>query len=249
MTLPLLLLHEGIADARMWEANDFGARRVLAPDLRGYGSRPLEPGPYSDVDDLVELLDDEGVERAVLIGCSYGGRAALELTLEHPSRVAGLVLGAPGLRGWEWSSEVEEYGAREEELVEAGELDAAVELNLRFWVDGPLRHSGEVDSGVRARVAEMQRLAYEHALAVPDAGPERALEPPARERLGEIRVPTLVVVGTLDVPDMHAIARTVVAGVPGARLEWIEGVAHALTMERPAEFDALVLAFLADAGL
>src|SRR5206468_2255668 len=79
VTLPLLLLHEGIADARMWEANDFGARRVLAPDLRGYGSRPLEPGPYSDVDDLVELLDDEGVERAALVGCSYGGRVALEL--------------------------------------------------------------------------------------------------------------------------------------------------------------------------
>jgi len=245
----LLLLHEGIADARMWAPNDFGDRWTLAPDLRGFGTRPLEPGPFSHVDDLVALLAAEGVERVVVVGCSYGGRIALELALEHPHRVAGLVLGAPGLRGWEWSDDFRRYSDREDELFEAGKLDEVVELNLRVWVDGPQRGPDEVDPEVRRLFGEMQLRAFELDLAVPDAGPERELDPPAHARLGEIAVPTLVVVGSLDLPDMHAIARVVADGIAGARLETIEGVAHALTMERPAEFDQIVLAFLDEARL
>jgi 3-oxoadipate enol-lactonase len=249
VTPPLVLLHEAIGDARMWEVNDFGDRHVLAPDLRGFGSWPYGSGPFSRIDDVVELLDAEGIEQATLVGASLGGRVALEVTLEHPERVAGLVLAAPGLRGWDWSEQFRSYGEQEEALFEAGDVDGVVELNLRMWVDGPMRGPDDVDPEVRGRVAEMQRLAVEHDLAAPDAGPERAVEPPALERLAEVGVPTLVVLGRLDVPDIHEVGRTLAAGIPGARLEWIEGAAHALNMEKPAEFDRIVVEFLDGAGL
>jgi pimeloyl-ACP methyl ester carboxylesterase len=246
---PLVLLHEAVGDSRMWDVNDFGGREVLAPDLRGFGGHPYGSGPFSRVEDVVALLDSEGIDTATLIGASLGGRVALEITLSHSERVVGLVLAAPGLRGWDWSEEFQEYGRQEEELFEAGDVDGVVELNLRMWVEGPTRGPGDVDPGLRARVAEMQRLAVEHDLAAPDAGPERELQPPARKRLGEVSVPTLVVVGTLDIADMHEIARELAAGIPGARLEWIEGVAHVLNMEKPREFDRIVVEFLDSAGL
>src|SRR5262245_1533030 len=130
---PLLLLHAGVADRRMWEPilprleRD---RRVLAPDLRGYGERPLPQGPFSHVDDLVELLDAQRVRRAAVVGASFGGGVALDLALEHQDRVAALVLAAPALAGWDWSQETRAFGGREDELLEAGDVDGAVELNL-----------------------------------------------------------------------------------------------------------------------
>ena len=93
----VLLLHAGIADSRMWEpqriALEAAGRRVLAPDLRGFGSRPLETGPFSYVDDVTSLLSGP----TDVVGCSLGGRIALELALGRPELVARLVLFAPGL--------------------------------------------------------------------------------------------------------------------------------------------------------
>lgn len=174
---------------------------------------------------------------------------AIEVALEHPARVAGLVLVCPGLRGWDWSEEMRDFAVREDELLEAGEVHEAVKLNIRTWVDGPTRRPNQVEAAVRARVAKMQKRAFELALATPDAGPERALDPPARGRLGELALPVLVVLGALDVPNMLEIGRTIAAEAPDVRLETIAGVAHLPSLERPEEFDRLVLDFLAERDL
>ena len=197
---------------------------------------------------MQELLDELGIERVALVGASYGGRVALEFTLTHPERVSALVLVGSGLRDIDWSDDVARVFDEEEELIERGDLDGAVELNLRMWVDGPARQAAEVDEDVRRRVGEMQRRAIEVQLAVPDAGPGEPFDPPASSRLGEIACPTLVLVGELDQPDILRVADQLAGGIRGARKATIARTAHVPNLERPDEFNELVLEFLAASG-
>jgi pimeloyl-ACP methyl ester carboxylesterase len=242
----VVLVHEGICDSRMWdrEWQEWSPSfRLLRADLRGFGNSPLEPGPFAQARDLIEVLEAHGMERAALVGVSLGGRVALEVALARPELVSALVLVAPGLPGHEWSQEMRDAWAEEEAAFEAGDLDAAVEASLRTWVDGPRRRPEDVDPQMRARVAEMQRRAYELAVGVEEDEEELLVEDLA-QKLAEVRAPTLVLVGEEDQPDMHAIAERLAREIPGARLERIEATAHVPSLERPREFDELVLPFL-----
>ena len=244
----VVLIHEGIADRRMWDPQirplvDAGYQAVRC-DLRGFGDSELTAGPFSSVGDVHEVLTQLGVERARLVGGSYGARVALELALTHPDAVTALVLMGPGLRDTAWSDDVRRCFEEEDALVEAGDIEAAVELNLRMWVDGPSRTPDQVDPAVRERVREMQRRAFELQLPVPDAGPDAPFDPPASARLGEVRCPVLIVVGDLDQPDILRVADQLAGGIPGARKAVIPGTAHVPSMEKPDEFNRLVLEFL-----
>lgn len=246
-----VLIHEGITDSGMWD-DQFGVLpdryRALRYDVRGYGRSSIPGGPYSLVDDLRELIDQVSIERAVLVGASMGGRIAIDFALTSPERVVGLVLVGPGLSGYEWSDAVKAAGEEEEEALEQGDLERAVEVNLRTWVDGPKRGPDEVDPVVRRRVHEMQLQAFRVQVPAyesdPAPGPGDALDPPAVERLQEIRVPTLVVVGGGDQPDILEICDRLEAGIDGARKVVIPVAAHVPNMERPKEFNELLLGFL-----
>jgi pimeloyl-ACP methyl ester carboxylesterase len=247
----LALVHEGICDSRMWDGQwaSYARRfRVFRGDLRGFGRTPLEAGRYSNARDLIEALELHDLERVALIGVSLGGRVALEVGLARPDLVRALVLVAPGLPGHDWSTETVAGWAEEEAALEAGNLEAAVEVVLRMWVDGPRRGPDEVDPEIRARVGEMQRRALELQLPVGDGAEEELLVPDLAERLGEVGVPTLVLVGEEDLPDMHAISERLAREIPGAKHATIAATAHVPSMERPAEFDELVLGFLEEAA-
>ena len=82
---------------------------------------------------------------AALVGVSLGGAVALDVTVARPELVSALVLVGSGLRGHEFSAETQAGWAEEEEAFERGDLDAAVEVNLRMWVDGPRRSPEDVD--------------------------------------------------------------------------------------------------------
>lgn len=246
----LLLLHAGVADSRMWEPNRArlgDGRTLVTLDLRGFGRSPWGTGPFSHAGDVLEVLDELALSRVAVVGASFGGSVALDLTLAHPERVSALVLAAPALGGWDWSSDQRAFGAEEDRLLDAGDVEAAVELNVRRWVDAG-RPPGEVDSGLRTLVGDMQRHAFELALAAfstePEPGPEQELEPPAAGRLDEVRCPVLVVLGALDVPDMLSIGAHLGAGLSDVRVETLPGVAHLPSLEAPAAFDALVSPFL-----
>jgi 3-oxoadipate enol-lactonase len=246
----IVLLHEGICDSRMWDPQwetFTRSHRVLRFDFRGYGRSPLEPGRFASARDAIELLEAHGFERAALVGVSLGGRVALEVALAAPERVAALVLVGSGLPGHDWSDEMKATWQEEESALLAGDLDGAVEVSLRTWVDGPRRKSGDVDPEVRARVAEMQRRAYELQLPVWETAEEEPLIGNLSERLSENGAPTLVLVGEEDVPDMHEIADRLERGLPNARRASIADTAHVPSMERPREFDQLVLPFLQSA--
>lgn len=244
----VVLLHEGIGDRRMWEPQVGplleAGYAVVRPDFRGCGESELSPGPFSNLADVRELLEHLGVERTRLVGGSLGARVALEYTLTYPESVEALVLLGPGLRDMNPNEAVRKSWEEEEALVEAGDIDGAVEVNLRVWVDGVSRTGDAVDQSVRERLREMQRRAFEVQMAVPDAGPEEPFEPQASTRLEEIGCPTLVLVGDLDQPAILEVADQLAEGIPGARKEVIPGTAHASNMEKPAEFNRLLLEFL-----
>ena len=216
--------------------------RVLAPDLRGFGQHLLEPASFSHVRDVDALLDGP----AAVVGSSLGGRVALELAVLRPELVERLVLIAPGLPGWQWSDETRAAWAEEETAFERGDIEAAAEASLRLWVDGPRRSPEMVDPAMRSAVHGMLIRSYELQKEGGDVGAEeeQTLDPPVNDRLGEIRCPTLVLVGDEDVADMRAIAAHVANSVSGARLVNVPAAAHLPSLERAAEVNALLLAFL-----
>jgi 3-oxoadipate enol-lactonase len=136
------------------------------------------------------------------------------------------------------------YGEEEDAAVARGDLEAAVEANLRMWVDGPNRLADEVDPTVRSFVGMMQRRALELQAPVWEEVEEELLVPDVGSRSAEVRVPTLVLVGSEDVSDIHEIADWLTSWIPGARKVVVAGTAHVPSIERPEEFDRLVLAFL-----
>jgi 3-oxoadipate enol-lactonase len=247
----VVLLHAGIADSRMWEPqlHSFaGAHRLIAPDLPGHGNTPIESDLIDYRGSVRDALDTAGMDRAALVGTSGGGRIALELALESPERVSALVLVGPGLDGHDWSEELNTLLAEEEAALVRGDLDAAVDWQLRAWVAGPRRSLDAVDPSVRKLVAEMQRTVFELRRGHDDAR-MKPLEPPASERLDEIRAPTLVVTGDEDVADIHQIADKLTNEIPGAERATISDAAHLPNLERPEEFDRIVLAFLREHGV
>ena len=244
---PVVLVHEAVGDSRMWDPQweTFPrSHRTVRFDQRGYGRSSLEPGTISHARDLLDLMDEVGLERPSLVGGSLGGRVALEVAVAQPDRVEKLVLLNPGLSGHDWSQEVQAGWAEAEAALERGDIDTAVEVNLRMWFDGPRRSAEEVDPVLRARVGEMQRRALEVQVPVGDDVREEPLVPDLADRIGEVQAPTLVVIGEADAPDIHAIADRLVREIPDARRASMPG-AHVASLEHPDEFDRIVLEFLA----
>lgn len=220
----IVLVHAGICDASMWDGFDLpGAERH---EVRGFGNTPLpESGEVSDADDLEARLSDGP---AALVGASFGGQVCLEVAARRPELVSEVVLLASRVPDHEWSDEIIAYAEEEDRLLEEGDLDAAADLNARFWAPS-----------VAERVRPMQRRSFE--LQVSSAA--EALEP-ERIDLRAIRARTLVVVGDDDKADFRAIATRLADEIPDAELVTMPGVTHLPSLERPEETAALVRRFL-----
>lgn len=248
---PLTLLHAGIATLRMWDDQipAFAERyRVIRYDLRGFGRTTTEDATFSNRQDVADLLDHLGAERTYLLGCSRAGSIAIDFTLEFPDRVAALIPVASGLGGFQYE-DLEAAPAQDEmeRLWEAKAWDELVDREVGYWVEGPRQPAGRAPASVRDRVREWQLETYRTQTV---EGQPRVLEPPAAGRLGEITAPTLVIWGDLDERGVAAACERMAAEIPDARKAIMAGTAHMLNMERPDEFNRLVLDFLAevDAG-
>jgi len=250
---PLTLIHAGIADHRMWDDQfaTFAARyHVIRYDLRGFGQSTLPPGPFSMADDLRALLASLGVTQTYLMGCSMGGGIALDFTLTHSEQVDALILVGSGVSGREPSQGMRDAWAEVDATFERDGLDAANDLEVRMWVDGPHRTPDQVDSQVRERVREMNKRIFERGSEF-EATQNQPIDPPAAGRLREVHAPTLVVVGSGDQPDVVANAAYLADGangIPGVREVVMPGLGHVPNMEQPAEFNRIVLEFLEQVG-
>jgi 3-oxoadipate enol-lactonase len=241
----VVFLHPGLWDMRTWEPQigpfvDAGFR-VIRYDIRGYGrsSRPTSE-PYSHVADLRSLLEHLGVGQAALVGCSMGGRIAIDATISAPANVWALVPVAAGLSGFEASSDEEDWWedamAAAYRAYDDGNMLAAQEERLRIWA--PL---GTED----AAGAAIRRIALDnlHELTM-DESAEITLEPPAAHRLHEIDVPTLVLKAEHDPPPSRRTSEVIAAGVPAAREVQIDGADHVVNLRKPEAFNDVVLPFL-----
>jgi pimeloyl-ACP methyl ester carboxylesterase len=225
----VVLLHSALGDSRLWHrqiAALAGRYEVVAPDLPGWGRSPLPTDPFSFVEVVDALLP------AALVGNSFGGAIALRTALAHPDRVSKLMLIDSGLPAWDWTEEMTSYFEAEGAAVEAGDLDAATEVNLQFWVK-PEHHD---------EVRPQQR----HALELQTAHEEPEVLWPEMPPLSSLTVPTLVVVGEDDKADFRAIAQHLAEEIPDADLAVVAGAGHLVGLDQPEELNALLLEFLED---
>ena len=244
----LVLSHAGFVDSRMWDDqwNDFAQQRhVIRFDLRGFGKSALGATPIERRRDLDRLLQQLNVSRAALLGCSLSGEVMLDFALEHPERMTALILVStvPGgfeLQGPPPAQLFEMMGA-----IEQGDLARASELQNRIWIDGPFRQPEQVNPLVRQRSAEMNRIALTNGTwDKADRQPANPLNPPAVQRLAELRVPTLIIAGELDHPEVLRAAKVMAAAIPQVEKVIIPNCAHLPNMEQPVEFKRVVLDFL-----
>jgi pimeloyl-ACP methyl ester carboxylesterase len=147
----VVLIHSSLADRRMWDPQlpILTGHRVLRLDLRGCGESSLPEGEFSMRGDVADLMASVGMRRALLVGSSMGGGVAIDLAIERPDLVRGLVLVGAGIGGSDASEELQRAVAEIDALAERGAIEDAVERELWLWVDGPARPSGTVSGAVR----------------------------------------------------------------------------------------------------
>lgn len=242
---PVVLAHAGVTDRHIWDRlvpvlRDSGFR-VIRYDAPGYGLSPRPTGPHSLVGDALAVLEATGVASAHWIGLSQGSATGVDLAIAHPGRIRSLALIAPGMSGYDWP----ELPGHERRMTVAESGDAgafAVEM-LRLW--GPLSfdENGEPradDPAARTLLDQADWLL---------GGEDDEIEGPAAEpRLGEIEVPTLIVLGDTDLPEITDIGHRLAHGIRGSRLVMLSEADHLLPLRRPDRLHPLLLEHLESAA-
>jgi pimeloyl-ACP methyl ester carboxylesterase len=239
---PVIFLHAGVADRRMWQPQvaDLGKRHhVIAYDRRGFGETRAADETFSHVEDLRAVLDHFGHSAASLVGCSQGGRIAIDFALAHPKRVRSLTLIAPAVSGApdpeDISSEIETVVGKLDAAEDAGDWERVNALEAHLWLDGPTSREGRVSGALRELFLDMNGI----ALDMPELSKE--IDPPsAYERVVDLSTPTLVIWGALDFPHVKSQAQYLVDTIPAAQGREIDGTAHLLNLEQPQVVNQLL---------
>jgi 3-oxoadipate enol-lactonase len=238
---PVVLIHGGFGDSRMWDdqfaplSRDY---RVLRYDHRGFGRSPAPDTTYSPVRDLIALLDRAEMDRAHIVGNSVGGALAITFAILHPERVRSLTVVASGADGFRYPAKDIEAITEVITLMRAGRQEEA----LTRWLANPMLAVVNTEPAVKARV---ERMVRENAgIWTMAAWPQQPLTPSARERLGRVQVPVLVVVGDRDAASVRRFADSTARMIPSAKFVVMDGTDHLPHMEKPAEFNSLLHGFL-----
>ena len=241
----VVLLHAGIADRSMWAEHlqplAAAGYRAVAVGLPGFGEVMPAEGEQAPWSDVLQTMDDLSIERAAVVGNSFGGAVALRVALVAPDRLAALALISAPAPGIEPSTELKAIWQAEEEALERGDTDAAVEAVVAGWT------LPGAPAELRDRVAAMQRRTFE---CQPDDGEWLEAPDPVDERpeaLGELAVPALVAAGEHDLPDFRQGAEGLARTLPGARHTVIQGAGHLAPLETPQAFRELLIGFLKEA--
>ena len=245
--IPFVMILAGVADSRQWN-NEFAffARnhQVLRYDMRGYGKSEPVDGEFSHMSDLVSLLNNlELPGPLVMMGCSMGGGLAMDFALTYPSRMKALIMVGSGPSGLKLDVPVSAKFAEAEKAFEAGDLDLTAEIETQIWFDGTDRAPQQVNQAMRKLAYEMNRKALDHeAKELGKRLPNTDIQ--AFDRLKELSIPVLVIVGAHDTPYILAAADYMIEKIPSARKAIIEDAAHLPNMDQPQEFQTIVNAFL-----
>jgi pimeloyl-ACP methyl ester carboxylesterase len=218
--------------------------RVIVFDPPGHGKSEIPPvfTLEDNAEALADALDELRVDRAVMVGLSWGGMLSMRLALQHPSRVAALVLmDTSAEREARWNTV--KYGAFASYGRRLGLPPALLEKQVTpaMFCDRTLAEKRElVERFVRTvsgfspeGTARAAKAVVIHRTSV-------------LERLRGVQVPTLVVCGREDrgTPPVHS--ERLAAAIPGARLAWIEDAGHLTALEQPAAVNAILVPFVRD---
>lgn len=243
---PVVILHAGVCDSRMWRAQMKGVganNKAIAYDRRGFGQTHADEEDFSAVADLMAVIDAmANGEPVILVGCSQGGRVALDAALRHPSCVRALVLIAPAVTGAPeaiYPNEIWSLLAQLEEAEEVGDLDQVNAIEAHLWLDGPLEFEGRVLGQARRLFLDM------NAIALRSAPTGLNLDvAPAYYRLGEVSVPSFVIWGDLDFPHIQERCRHIATMMLNGAGHELTGTAHLPSLERPADITGLLTEFI-----
>lgn len=251
----LVFLHGGGLDHRMWapQVAAFDDHRVIAPDARAHGESSTPTGPYRLVDDVLALLDGLGIEQAVVVGLSMGAGTAVDLAIEYPERVRGVVVSGTGTSDPDfrdpWVLEILETWQR---AADERDPEAWVEGFARF-LPGPHRRPEQVDAVLRGTNDDMVRhTLVTHVLPLVAQG-RTPIQPTkvehVNERRAHIAAPTLAIIGGSDADDHIRLARELLAQIPHGREVVVPDTAHYPNLEEPDQFNAALRTFLKDIGI
>jgi 2-hydroxy-6-oxonona-2,4-dienedioate hydrolase len=246
--IPLVMIHAGVADSRQWnnEFADFAqSYQVIRYDMRGYGKSEPVDGEFSHMSDLVSLLDALEIRGPlVMMGCSMGGGLAMDFALTYPSRAKALIMVDAGPSGLQLDVATPSKFADAEKAFEAGDLDLVAEIETQIWFDGMDRTPEQVNQAMRELLREMDRTALSHE--VKQLGKRLPnTQTPAFDRLGDLDIPVLIIVGAHDTPYILAAADYMMEKIQSAKKVIIEDAAHLANMDQPREFQGIIKDFLA----
>lgn len=234
----VVLLHDGVIHSAVWDdvwlefCKHFHAIRY---DRRGYGRSSAATSWYSETDDLAALLRHLKVNRAAIVGSSHGGEISINFALDHPEIAQQLVLVGAVVSGMPYSRHFLDRGNVLGKPLEKGDVQGAIsEASKDKYLFAPGHDAA------RKRMVELLSANPQDLTRAYFELPEK----PALSRLREIPIPTLVLVGDADIPDVHAHAGAIEAGIPRAHRVVVKDVGHIMYLEKPAEFNRLVIDFI-----
>jgi len=243
---PVVFLHAAICDRRMWQAQMrvlSSSNKVIAYDRRGFGQTHCTPEDHSAVADLMAVMDALADGKPViLVGCSQGGRVALDAALLHPDRVRGLVLIAPTVPGapdLAQPAAIQAAMATLKQAESAGDLNRVNALKARLFLDGPLEPEGRVEGAARPLFLEM----HAGVLRSPPSG-SSVDNLPTYQRLNEIQAPSLVMWGRCDFPHIQARSQQVASMLANGSGHALPDTAHLPSLDRPDEVTDLLVTFI-----
>ncbi|GAB4205994.1 MAG: alpha/beta hydrolase [Coleofasciculaceae cyanobacterium] len=236
----VVLIHSGGADLRDWEliapqlAQTY---QVITFDGRGAGQSPPLLEPANFVEDLRQLLDHLHLDRAILVGHSIGGQIATDFALAYPDRVTKLVLIAPGLSGFQFSPDIQQWFAQVKAV--APDLEKMVELMLAHPVYSVVMSSPQRDRAIEITMHNTKRSFEWKTFEMQWA------QPPTIDRLSELQTKTLFIIGTQDMADNLRVAE-LFQQVPDIRFAYIEGADHMPTLTHADEVSSSIVQFLTE---
>ena len=246
---PVLFLHGGFMDRRMWEnqVSEFSKNyKVITCDQRGHGLHNDGDSSYYMYEGLRILLDTLNIKSATVIGLSMGGAVATDFAIQYPAYTKKLVLVTPGLTGIN-SDQAEDstlnngFALLKDAIEKKKDTPLAAEYFIRSWFDGPFRQPSETDTTERRKALNM---AINCLLTHKFLHWVRMADTPAIKEIHKITASTLVILGEKDNPIIKRNYETLSKNIPRIRSVVIKGVAHMPNMERPEEFNKIVLDFL-----